>query len=79
MYTLSPVSEAYIIGHAPKNRRSTIMGIYYFVALEVGGMLAPVMGSFVDRFGFRSTFNVAAAVVAAVAVIGSVFLWGNRD
>jgi len=47
--------------------------------MEAGGILAPVMGSFIDRFGFHTTFSIAGGAVVLVALICAVFLWGSRD
>jgi len=79
MYIRMPVSEAYIVGQTSERHRSMVLGIYYFSAMEAGGILAPVMGSLIDRFGFDYSFNIAAVAVVAVALTCSVFLWGSRD
>lgn len=39
---------------------------------------APVGGYLSDRFGFPSSFAMASAAMAAVAVVCSIFLWKNR-
>ncbi len=79
MYIRMPVSEAYIVGQTSERRRSTIFGIYYFSGMEAGAVLAPVMGSLIDRLGFYSSFTIASAAVVAVTLTCSVFLWGSRD
>jgi predicted MFS family arabinose efflux permease len=79
MYIRMPAAESFIIGRTPVHRRSTILGIYYFSAMEAGGILAPVMGSFIDRFGFHVTFSIAGGAVVLVTLICMVFLWGSRD
>jgi len=76
--TRMPASEAYIIGHTPEHRRSTILGFYFFAGAETAGLLTPVIGNLIDRFGFRSSFSIASATVAAVTVVCSLFLWRNR-
>jgi len=38
-----------------------------------------VMGFFIDRFGFYSSFTIASIAVAAMTLICSVFLWGRQD
>ncbi len=73
-----PVSEAYIIGESPERHRSTILGIYYFSGMEGGGILTPVVGNLIDRFGFYSTFTFAGAALVAVTLIYSIFLWSRR-
>lgn len=79
IYVRMPVSEAYIVGVAPEHQRSTILGIYYFSAMEGSGVLTPVVGNLIDRFGFHSAFAMAAAAVIAVTLVCSVWLWGSRD
>ncbi|MBI3931078.1 MAG: MFS transporter [Chloroflexi bacterium] len=78
MYIRMPVSEAYIVSHTSERRRSTILGIYYFASMETGGILAPVVGSFIDRIGFYSTFTIVSVALLIVTLTASVFLWGNR-
>jgi len=79
MYIRMPVSEAYIVGQTSERHRSMIFGIYYFSAMEAGGLLAPALGSLIDQFGFYSSFAIAGAALFVVTVICSVFLWGSRD
>ncbi len=79
MYIRMPAAESYIIGQAPKRHRSTIYGIYYSVGMEAGAILTPVMGYFIDRFGFYSSFTIASIAVVVVTLICSVFLWGKQD
>jgi len=78
MYVRMPLSEAYILGQTPERRRSTILGIYYFSAMEGGGILTPVMGYLIDNFGFSTSFTIAGAVVLGVTLVCSIFLWGDR-
>ena len=73
-----PTSESYIAGKTPPRRRATLFGIYFFASTEVSGLLAPVVGNLIDRFGFPSSFAMASAAMAAVAVVCSIFLWKNR-
>ncbi|MBA7476529.1 hypothetical protein ES707_11915 [subsurface metagenome] len=78
-YIRMPTSEAYIIDQTPEHRRSTIYGIYYFAGIEGSGILTPVIGSFIDRFGFYPSFTIASIAVVVMTLICSVLLWGNRD
>jgi MFS family permease len=74
-----PVSEAYIVSEVPDHLRSTVLGIYFFCAIEGGGVLTPVMGVLVDGFGFYHAFSTAAASVVLVTLVCSFFLReGNR-
>ena len=78
-YIRRPTSEAYILGQAPERHRSTVYGIYYFAGMEAGGVLTPVMGYFIDRFGFYFSFTIVGIAVVAMTLICSVFLWGKQD
>ncbi|MFC1987287.1 MFS transporter [Chloroflexota bacterium] len=77
--TRGPTAEAYLVSEAPERRRSTILGVYYFTGREVGGLLTPVMGYSIDRFGFTSSFYMVGAALLLVTLICSVALWSNRD
>lgn len=74
-----PTSEAYIFGHTPKGRRSTILGLYFFGGMAASGLLTPIMGNLIDRFGFQKSFTIASAVQAVVTVVCSLFLWKDKS
>jgi predicted MFS family arabinose efflux permease len=76
--TRMPTSEAYIAGNIPQQRRSTILGLYFFAGSEIAGLMTPVMGILIDHLGFQSSFTIASIIVAAVAVVCSLFLWVNK-
>ena len=73
-----PVVESYIVEATSERNRSTILGIYYFSAMESGGLLTPVMGNLIDRFGFYASFTTAGLLILGVTLICSFWLWGNR-
>lgn len=74
-----PVAESYIMGQVPVRHRSTVFGIYYFAIQQSGGVFAPILGSFLDRYGFYATFTAAATVVFIMSGIAAFFLWGSDD
>jgi MFS family permease len=74
-----PVSEAFIIGQAPSHRRSTIFGIYYFTMQYTGAIFAPIMGQFIDKWGFDTCFTIAGITVVVVTLGCSAFLRGSQD
>jgi MFS family permease len=74
-----PVAEAFIVSYSPPHLRSTILGIYFFSAIEGGGALTPVIGYLIDQFGFYTSFTVSAAAAIAVSFICFLFLSGNRN
>ncbi|MFC2020937.1 MFS transporter [Chloroflexota bacterium] len=78
-YVAMPVSEAYIISHSPVRYRSTILGIYYFASRGGPGLVAPVVGYLIDRFGFSSAYTSVSLVTLVTTLVCSQFLWGSRD
>lgn len=74
-----PATESYIISHTPAQHRSTIFGVYYFFAMESGGVLTPIIGYLIDQFGFYLSFTIMGAVTAAVSIICAMLLRGIRS
>jgi len=79
MYIRMPSSESYIISQTPEHRRSTVLGIYYFSNMEAGGILSPVIGYCIDRFGFYSSFTGAGIAITMVTLVCAAFLWRNHN
>lgn len=79
MYIRMPTSESYIIGQSSEQRRSTILGIYYFANMEGGGLLTPLMGTFIDNLGYYTSFTIAGIAVVSMTFICGIFLWGKKD
>jgi sugar phosphate permease len=77
-YIRTPVSETYLVGHTSEKNRSTVLGIYYFSNIEGGGVLTPVMGFLIDRYGFYTSFSVAGTTVAVLSLICWAWLRGVR-
>ncbi|MFC1872071.1 MFS transporter, partial [Chloroflexota bacterium] len=77
-YFRMPTSESYIAAHTPKHRRSTILGFYFVASAEMGGLLTPVVGNLIDRFGFYSTFTILSMTQAIVIVTCLILLRRNR-
>lgn len=73
-----PVTEVFIMNQAPANRRSTIYGIYYSTMQYTGAIFAPIMGFFIDTYGFKTMFTFSAWAVTIVAVITSFFIWDAK-
>ena len=68
-YVAMPVSEAYIISHSPNNKRSTILGFYYFASRGGPGLLMPAMGWVSDNYSFATTFTIVG--LATLIVVGA--------
>lgn len=79
IYGRMPVTEAYIVSYARERRRSSILGIYYFGIQEGAGVLTPILGFLIDRFGFYNSFTIAGVAAFTVSLAGSLWLWGSRD
>ena len=73
-----PVSEAFIVGEVPDHLRSTILGVYFFCAIEGGGILTPVMGVLVDHFSFYAAFTAAGSAIVLVTAVCAPFLRDRR-
>ena len=74
-----PVTEVFIMSQSPARNRSTIYGIYYSTMQYTGAIFAPIMGGFIDRFGYAKMFSFAAWAVTAVAVVTAIFIWDTKD
>ena len=49
-----PVTEVFIMSQSTARNRSTIYGIYYSTMQYTGAIFAPIMGGFIDRFGYAN-------------------------
>jgi MFS family permease len=73
-----PVTEVFIMNQSPARHRSAIYGVYYSTMQYTGAIFAPIMGNFIDIYGFGPMFNFSAWAVTAVAVVTSVFIWDAK-
>ena len=74
-----PVTEVFIMSQSPAKNRSTIYGIYYSTMQYTGAIFAPIMGGFIDRFGYTKMFTFSAWAVTSVAVVTAFFIWDTKD
>lgn len=79
VFSRMSASECFIIRQTPAGNRSTILGIYYFSAMEGGGILTPVVGHLIDRFGFTAAFSIAGSTLFAVTLLCSFWLREKKD
>ncbi len=73
-----PVTEVFIMSQTPAKNRSLIYGVYYSTMQYTGAIFAPVMGGFIDRFGYPTMWTFAAYAVTGVAIVTSIFIWDAR-
>lgn len=79
MYIRMPVTEAYIVSNTSERHRSSTLGLYYFGNLGGIGVMTPVIGYLIDRFGFYLSFTIIGAALIAVALVCSIWLRDSRD
>ncbi len=80
MFVRMTVSESYLVDAVPPARRSTVLGIYFFAGMEGSGIVTPLLGNLIDRFGFRVAFTVsgtAMIVLLGALALGSVVMTGH--
>ncbi len=73
-----PVTEVFIMSQTPAKHRSTIYGVYYSTMQYTGAIFAPIMGTFIDKYGFDIMLTYSAIGVTVVAVITSLFIFDAR-
>lgn len=73
-----PVTEVFIMSQTPAKNRSMIFGIYYSTMQYTGAIFAPIMGGFLDTYGFHTMLTFSAYAVTAVSVLTSVFIWDAK-
>jgi len=79
MYLRMPAFESFIIRNTPERRRSTVLGVYHFASMESGAVLAPLLGTLIERAGFSSGFIVAGAAIAVATLACALPLLRGKD
>jgi MFS family permease len=74
-----PVTEVFLMGQTSSKHRSTIYGIYYMTMQYTGAVFAPALGGPIEKYGFGTIYTIASIIIAAVAIITSVFIWDAKD
>lgn len=78
IYVSTAVTQAYIANQSSVRRRSTILGFYFFGAMEGSSLITPVIGYLFDKIGFSSSFTIIGAATFAIALVSSLILWVRR-
>jgi MFS transporter, FSR family, fosmidomycin resistance protein len=73
-----PVTEVFIMSQSPPRYRSTIYGVYYSTMQYTGAIFAPIMGGFIDTYGFHTMFTFSAYAVTGLAALTSLFIWDAK-
>jgi MFS family permease len=74
-----PLSESYIVKETLDKNRSSILGIYYFMGLEGGGVLTPAIGFSFDTIGFNNTFTIVAVATTVITLLCLIWLYFNKE
>jgi len=67
-----PTMESLIADVVPVGRRTTVLGIYFFLGMETAGLATPLVGRIIDSYGLDLTFTglgLGLCLVAALALI----------
>ena len=68
-----PSMESLIADVVPVGRRTTVMGVYYFIGMETAGIATPIIGRLIDAYGLDLIFTIIAAGLCAIAAIALLF------
>jgi FSR family fosmidomycin resistance protein-like MFS transporter len=63
------VTEVYVVDSAPAHRRATVMGSYYLLVQQTGGVAAPMLGILAGAVGITAGYGGISLAMAAVSVI----------
>jgi FSR family fosmidomycin resistance protein-like MFS transporter len=68
-----PTMESLIADVVPVGRRTTVLGIYFFMGMETAGLMTPVIGRAIDNFGIDPVLTGLAAGLSVIGVIALLF------
>jgi MFS family permease len=64
-----PAMESLIADVVPVGRRTTVLGIYFFIGMETAGLTTPLVGRLIDLYGLNPVLSGLASGLCVVAVI----------
>ncbi len=73
MSVRTPAMESLIADVVPVGRRTTVLGIYFFLGTETIGLATPIVGRLIDIYGSDPVFTGLAVGVCLVAAIALLF------
>jgi FSR family fosmidomycin resistance protein-like MFS transporter len=68
-----PTMESLIADVVPVGRRTTVLGVYFFLGMETAGLMTPVVGRFIDVYGLDPVLTVLAGGLCVFGVVALVF------
>lgn len=63
------VTEVLVMDSTPPHRRATVLGGYYLLSQELGGLAAPLLGVLASAIGIGSAYGGVAAGLAGVSLL----------
>jgi FSR family fosmidomycin resistance protein-like MFS transporter len=64
-----PVLESLFADAIPAHRRSTVLGLYYFIGQESSGLTTPLVGRLIDMTDPVQTFTILGVLGTALSVV----------
>ncbi len=77
-YMRSVISEVYILEQTFEKHRSTVLGIFYLGSTEGSGLLTPIVGLLIDKFGFNVSYVVVGFSILTATIVCT-FLMRERQ
>ncbi|MFC1532445.1 MFS transporter [Thermodesulfobacteriota bacterium] len=68
-----PSMESLIADVVPVGRRTTVLGLYFFIGMETTGIMTPVIGRLIDMYGLELIFTSVAVGLCFIAAIALFF------
>ncbi|MDY6845207.1 MAG: MFS transporter, partial [Thermodesulfobacteriota bacterium] len=68
-----PTMESLIADVVPVSRRTTVLGIYFFLGMETSGVVTPLVGRFIDVYGLDPVLTSLALGLCIIAAIALIF------
>ena len=68
-----PSVESLIADVVPVDKRTTVLGIYFFIGMETIGIMTPVIGRLIDIYGLDFVFTSVAGGLCLISAIALFF------
>jgi len=68
-----PTTESLIADVVPVGRRTTVLGVYFFMSMETSGVVTPIIGRLLDRYDLDPVFTGIAVGMCVIALVALLF------
>ena len=72
------VTEVLVAESATAERRATVLGTYYLLSAEVGGLAAPALGALAGAIGIAAAFSLVGALLTALSGVAIVIALARK-